>query len=462
MFMDRYTFYSKRSNYLSHSDEYGKKHYQKIENYYGPGKTRYFWSKEEWDAYQREKDDLLEKAKADVAKRDNYNKNAEAAKQAGADRAVKEKINKYMKNGDYDNVINTFIETPEVKEYIEYLKNGLKDCYDYSSRNEKYSELVNNYTKKIGYVKYGIEPWLSGYIESVVHNKALKTSDANIEMQKYQDKRYKMEQDAMYQTALDNKDSVAVLNVVNKKVDEYWSSKYATVADTEIIDDYLSDLRETEIKLPGFGIPVKAKEMTPEEDMKWVNYQRKNGDSWEDGDGNCMLCSLCMDLRQRGLDVSAPNSNELDLNGSAYKSPGSGMSTKYNIENQSFFNQGEINERLSNNDNGFFELYTDAEKADAYCPNMHGDASAKTVNEYMSKYLNTSGIMTLSWTAGGGHAIYYKVDENGKLTLYESQSNKVESYDDIEKYISVSIFVRTDNLTPDYKKLKEKGYIVYD
>ena len=65
--MDRYTFYSKRSNYLSHSDEYGKKHYQKIENYYGPGKTRYFWSKEEWDAYQRKKEEMYQDAKADVA-----------------------------------------------------------------------------------------------------------------------------------------------------------------------------------------------------------------------------------------------------------------------------------------------------------------------------------------------------------------------------------------------------------
>ena len=233
--MNVLAFSNFKNNYIEHSIEYGNKHYQKLENYYGPGKHRYFWTKEEWDAYQKEKNALLEKARADVAKRDNYNKNAEAAKQAGADRAVKEKINKYMKNGDYDNVINTFIETPEVKEYIEYLKNGLKDCYDYSSRNEKYSELVNNYTKKIGYVKYGIEPWLSGYIESVVHNEAFKESNANIEMQIYQDKRRKMEQDAMYQTALQNKDSVAVLNVVNKKVDDYWSSKYVTVADTSLL-----------------------------------------------------------------------------------------------------------------------------------------------------------------------------------------------------------------------------------
>lgn len=456
--MDRYTFYSKRSNYLSHSDDYGKKHYQKIDNYYGPGKARYFWSKEEWDAYQREKDALLEKAKADVAKRDNYNKNAEAAKQAGADRALREKVNKYVENADYDNAIKTVVETPEIKEYIKYLEDGLKDIYDRAVRNEKYFELASNFYKDLDYTKYGLPSWLTGYVESEIHTEALKESNANIEMQIYQDKRRKMEQDAMYQTALQNKDSVAVLNVVNKKVDDYWNSSYTTVADTEIIDDYLSDLRETEIKLPGFDIPFKAKEMTPEEDMKWVNYQRKNGDSWEDGNGNCMLCSLCMDLRQRGLDVSAPNSNELD--GNEYKIATFG--TEYKIENRNLFNSGDVNERLSDSNNGFFELYTDAEKADAYWPARHGDASAKTVNEYMSKYPNTSGIMTIMWVGGGGHGIYYKVDSNGNMTLYESQINKVETYADISDRVLDCIFVRTDNLTPDYKKLKEKGYIVYD
>ena len=457
--MNVFDFNLHKTNFLAHSNDYGKKHYQKIDNYYGPGKARYFWSKEEWDAYQREKDVLLEKAKADVAKRDNYNKNAEAAKQAGADRALREKINNYINNNDYDNAVKTMVETPEIKEYIKYLEDGLKDIYDRASRNEKYFELASNFHKDLDYTKYGLPSWLIGSIESAIHDEAFKESNANIEMQIYQDKRRKMEQDAMYQTALQNKDSVAVLNVVNKKVDDYWSSKYATVADTEIIDDYLSDLRETEIKLPQANyIPVKAKEMTPEEDMKWINYQRKNGDSWEDGDGNCMLCSLCMDLRQRGLDVSAPNSNELDDDD--YRKGSFG--TEYKIENRSLFNSGDVNERINNTDNEFFELYTDAEKADAYWPARHSGYDVESINKYMSQHPNTSGIMSLSWVGGGGHAIYYKVDSNGNMTLYESQLNKVETYADISDRVLDCIFVRTDNLTPDYKKLKEKGYIVYD
>ena len=40
---------------LRHSNEYGKQHYAKIENYYPDGRTRYFWTKDEWEAYQRNK-----------------------------------------------------------------------------------------------------------------------------------------------------------------------------------------------------------------------------------------------------------------------------------------------------------------------------------------------------------------------------------------------------------------------
>lgn len=90
--MYRFEFYNNldkfKANSLQHNSEYGKKHYQKIDNYYGPGKTRYFWSKEEWDAYQNEKQAMYEKAKADVAKRDAYNKNMQAAKAESREKEV--------------------------------------------------------------------------------------------------------------------------------------------------------------------------------------------------------------------------------------------------------------------------------------------------------------------------------------------------------------------------------------
>lgn len=77
-------------------------YYQKIDNAYGPGKARYFYTKEEWDAYQREQAGYRQKAEQDVAARNeqirkqeqmqkqNYTNNRRAAEQAGAQRAFNE------------------------------------------------------------------------------------------------------------------------------------------------------------------------------------------------------------------------------------------------------------------------------------------------------------------------------------------------------------------------------------
>ncbi len=60
---------------LKNIKNYG--YYNKIDNFYGPGKSRYFYSKDEWDAYQREKNRIYDKAKADAKAR---NEAAEAAR----------------------------------------------------------------------------------------------------------------------------------------------------------------------------------------------------------------------------------------------------------------------------------------------------------------------------------------------------------------------------------------------
>lgn len=495
--MNVFDFNLHKTNFLAHSNDYGKKHYQKIDNYYGPGKARYFWSKEEWDAYQREKDALLEKAKADVAKRDAYIRNADYAKNAGADRAAKEKENaqkavdeqkgnkekikaniaKALEKEDYNEVEKLALELPEVKKYIENAKKELKGCSSYQERNEKWMQFNQDHYKDYNLSDYGISTWQEAAIKANIHDKCFEDVNKEIEINILQNEQYKREQDGMYQSALQMGNTDAVYNVVNKKLDDYYNSVWSpSVADTEVIDDYLSDLRSVESSAADLLIgidktseeykylselKIKSSAMSTEEDMKWVNYQRLNRDSWEDGDGNCMLCSLCMDLRARGLDVSAPNSNELDIEGKSYKSGSS--ATKYKIENRSFLNSGEVNERLVVSEGeGYFELYTDAEKADAYWPARHDGYEPEKVNKYMSKYPNTSGFMNISWKNGGCHAVYYTINDKGKMIIYDAQINKAETYDDLYDHILDCSFVRTDNLTPNYKKLVDKGYIVYD
>lgn len=75
--MNRIMFYNKLDKYhLAHAtDEWGKQYYNKLDNYYPSGKARYFYSKEEWDAYQRE-----QQGKA----QDQFKKQQEAKKTAEA------------------------------------------------------------------------------------------------------------------------------------------------------------------------------------------------------------------------------------------------------------------------------------------------------------------------------------------------------------------------------------------
>lgn len=58
-------------------------YYQKVENAFGPGKHRYFYTKDEWDAYQRELAGYRQKA-------DQYVNNRNANNNSGANRAAKD------------------------------------------------------------------------------------------------------------------------------------------------------------------------------------------------------------------------------------------------------------------------------------------------------------------------------------------------------------------------------------
>ena len=80
----------KNGESLSHAGTNNFKYYQKID--LGNGKSRYFYTKDEWDAYNKGGgagyQNFLNKQKSD---KDNYQKNADAANNSGADRATKQK-----------------------------------------------------------------------------------------------------------------------------------------------------------------------------------------------------------------------------------------------------------------------------------------------------------------------------------------------------------------------------------
>jgi len=159
---------------LKNMKNYG--YYNKIDNFYGPGKSRYFYSKDEWDAYQREKNKAYDKAKAEVKARDeaieaarpkNKVEQAQYARQQEEKKgqkkiqeeqraAVVEKIHNSVKT--VDNIldtINVYSKSKETKHKIEELRKkydlkvagGGNGPYGYM-QDEEYRKLMDPYYVK--------------------------------------------------------------------------------------------------------------------------------------------------------------------------------------------------------------------------------------------------------------------------------------------------------------------------
>lgn len=134
--MNRIMFYNKLDKYhLAHAtDEWGKQYYNKLDNYYPSGKARYFYTKEEWDAYQRE-----QQGKA----QDNFKKQQEAKKLVSNSKPLSASDILKIKAEEAAN--NKLKETEElVKQYKQnenYTKN--KEAAEARAKEEKerYSKL---------------------------------------------------------------------------------------------------------------------------------------------------------------------------------------------------------------------------------------------------------------------------------------------------------------------------------
>lgn len=100
-------------------------YYNKLDNFYGPGKARYFYSKDEWDAYQREKNRIYDKAKANQTK------------------AEEERIKKYGSNVEKAQLARKNEEQKATLKETERQTQNLKDEF---SRNTK---VINNLLKLI-------------------------------------------------------------------------------------------------------------------------------------------------------------------------------------------------------------------------------------------------------------------------------------------------------------------------
>lgn len=189
--------------------------------------------------------------------------------------------------------------------------------------------------------------------------------------------------------------------------------------------------RQLEKTDPKTGLKLKSNpDATIDDDMKMINreygygifsegflnteHEKKMGRT-----ENCMLCTTALDLKRRGYDVKAGVSPDgyyaRDLT-NWYKEKKAPTMGRFN----------RVIEQLNSQPDGAY------------------------------------GNLMVYWAEGGGHSMFYRV-EDGKAVIYDAQSNKKYSINEIAKHANMTLpghcFLRTDNLTPDYDLLKKEGII---
>ena len=220
----------------------------------------------------------------------------------------------------------------------------------------------------------------------------------------------------------------AVHNVkVNKRIKEY--------------EDHL----QTEEVDKKTGLRLKSNpDSDIKEDMKTINMEHgynmfsdvgvvagliSSGKYNEKRDGytqNCMLCTTALDLKRKGYDVRAGKSND-----------------GYDADDiKKWYKNAEVK-------NGSYK---------------------EIAKEIKSLPEGAYGNLMVCWTSGGGHSMFFRV-ENGKIAVYDAQVNmKIKNIDNhfinttgayFDSRPGKTWYVRTDNLEPNIDYLKKNNLIRY-
>lgn len=152
------------------------------------------------------------------------------------------------------------------------------------------------------------------------------------------------------------------------------------------------------------GLPLKSKETSADEDMEKVNPDFENFSA--DTKNNCVNCSMAYDLRRRGFDVTADQSDkplDVAMVYDMYDMPTTeGVNTQVSYE-------------------GYVKNYGD--------PGMSKKDFVATQSNSMIDYLETNmpegsrGLMTVAWSDNSGHAVAWEI-EDGDLVVRDCQTGK--------------------------------------
>lgn len=225
-----------------------------------------------------------------------------------------------------------------------------------------------------------------------------------------------------------------------KKRKESYSDYLDEVA--EIMEDaeansndkqYASE-REGEKIDPETGLYLTKGRMSTERNLERINPSFDCGNKMFKV--NCNLCTMAMELRERGYDVHAGTGDEDML----YL----------------------IGIRDSEKKNNWYAGESPYKNTKTY--NLRKEDSRENIMKDIAKEPNSRGEIFLDWKwNGGGHSMYYKVDSKGKVTFYDAQSN--EKYkgwkfdEDCLAYAEYAEYTRLDQATPNTQYLVEHNYI---
>ena len=166
------------------------------------------------------------------------------------------------------------------------------------------------------------------------------------------------------------------------------------------------------------GLPLKDENNTDtlEDDMYNTNPGWNNKDNGSQM--NCPECTITMDLRRRGYEVTAKE----DVNGENFNTL------------QNMYKGGQM----------------------IMCePDYEGQTTTEAFYETIkNEPEGSSGMITLQWTDGGGHVAHYEI-ENGEPIIYDGQARVRIPASDYTNVAWTSGYMRTDNLEPNWDVVKE-------
>lgn len=395
------------------------KYYERIE--LANGRYRYFYSKAEWDAYQKvnKKDKKSDKDSiADIIKKfgnttvDKANKLIEKGK-----KKVDSLISK-IKSKRIDKKTKDLKTDAAREEAKERRKQNAKDYAKNVERQRRLEKQRKVWTEREE--KAAREKRQSERIEKNAFNLFSKDAkDSKKEDQsQHPDLRIK-------KTVATKDQDMAAVNRDRKLADERYERLYKEFKAAEKAHDW--------DKCNSLVDAINASS----ERFNAANY-------------NCASCSIAYDMRRRGYDVTAPKQIK---QGNEY----GGFSTDrileaYKPRNESAYKKGDYYAAYGTN-------YKNADKnGDGLVSPVDSRYKAfdtKQVNEIKREILENNpegsyGILNEFWYTGGGHSVVWSI-ENGDVIIRDAQVNEVRTFEeDLTTAISCN-WTRTDDLELDHE-----------